>query len=283
MKTKTLVRLRIGRIRYTNTLPFYHSLESLLAEEGFTLDWTVGSPVQINEKIRGGEVDIAPISSLEYLLHQEEYLLFPKLCIGSRDFSASVLLLSKEKIEGLKNSLISLSEESLSAAALLKILLKFKFNFNNRFRSDPSHPTHMLSRADACLVIGDEALFFRPTEFVYKTDLSEVWWEWTNLPFCFSVWAVRKSYYHKHEEEAHLFYRCLKTNLEKNLQDLERLLREGLGLTLSSERFPTVFGYLFNLNYGLDPLMQEGLKLFFDYAHRLGIAPQSRKFEFVGV
>ncbi len=280
MKTKTAIRCRVGRIRYTNTLPFYHGLESRLSGEGLELEWTKGSPAEINAKIREGEIDVAPISSLEYLQNQEKYLIFPKLCIGSRDFSASVLLLSKEKIEGLDGSLVSLSEESLSAAALLRILLKFKFRFENQFRRDPSNPGEMLAKAKACLVIGDEALFFHPDVFVYKTDLSELWWEWTHLPFCFSVWAVRRSYYREHQDEVRLFYRRLKFNLEKNLQDLEKLLREGLGLTLSSEKFPTVFGYLFNLNYGLDQAMLEGLKLFFDYAQRLGIAPRPGKLEF---
>ena len=273
MRTRTLTRLRVGRIRYLNTLPFYHGLNAA--------EWTLGTPAEINQKMHAGEIDIAPISSLEYLNHQKDYLIFPELCIGSRDFSGSVLLLSKERVEGLDRAVISLSEDSLSAATLLKVLLKFKFRFQNQFRTDPSHPETMLKRAPACLVIGDEALFFRPKEFLYKNDLSEIWWEWTSLPFCFSVWAVRRDFYGEHKEEVVDFYRQLKAALKRNLQDLEKLLQEEIRVTMTDERFPTIFGYLFNLSYGLDHEMQKGLELFFKYAHELGVSPPPGKLEFI--
>jgi chorismate dehydratase len=281
MKAKTATGLRLGRIRYLNTLPFYHGLAAPLEESGFEIEWTSGSPAEINRKMRQGKVDIAPISSLEYLNHSDDYLLLPGFCIGSRDFSASVLLLSKERIEGLDGATVSISNESLSAAALLKILLRFRFKFNNRFHQRAPDPLAMLSRFDACLIIGDEALFFRPKEFVYKNDLSELWWNWTERPFCFSLWAVRRSYYREHSDGVAQFCRRLRGRVEKNLLDLERLIREGLGLTLADEKFATVFGYLFNLSYGLDAPMQEGLQLFFQLAHRLGISPRPKKLEFV--
>jgi chorismate dehydratase len=281
MKTRTVTSLRLGRIRYLNTLPFYHGLAVPLEESGFGVEWTTGSPVEINRKMRQGKLDIAPISSLEYLNHSDQYLLLPKLCIGSRDFSASVLLLSKERVEGLNGATISLSNESLSAATLLKILLRFKFKFKNKFRQQASDPVAMLSSSDACLVIGDEALFFRPKDFVYKTDLSELWWNWAERPFCFSVWAVSRAYWREQPEAVFQFYRRLKANLDKNLLDLEKLLREGLGLTLADEKFATLFGYLFNLSYGLDEGMRGGLELFFSLAHRLGISPKPNKLEFV--
>ena len=283
MKPRTVTALRLGRIRYLNTVPFYHGLNVPLEESGFDLEWASGSPAEINRKMRQGRIDIAPISSLEYLNHSDQYLLLPGFCIGSRDFSASVLLLSKERVEGLNGATISLSNESLSAATLLKILLKFKFKFKNKFRQQNPNPTEMLSRSNACLIIGDEALFYRPKEFVYKSDLSELWWNWSDRPFCFSLWAVRRSYYREHPGAVIQFCRRLKTNLQNNLADLERLLREGLGLTLADEKFPTVFGYLFNLSYGLDPEMQGGLELFFQLAHRLGFSPRPDKLEFVEI
>jgi chorismate dehydratase len=281
MKTRTVTNLRLGRIRYLNTLPFYQGLEVPLEESGFDVEWTTGSPVEINRKMRQGKLDIAPISSLEYLNHSEQYLLLPKLCIGSRDFSASVLLLSKERVEGLDGATITLSNESLSAATLLKILLRFKFKFKNKFRQQASDPAAMLSSSDACLVIGDDALFFRPKDFVYKTDLSELWWNWAERPFCFSLWAVSRAYWRERPEAVFQFYRRLKANLDKNLLDLEKLIREGQGLTLADEKFATLFGYLFNLSYGLDEEMRGGLELFFNLAHRLGISPKLKKLEFI--
>ncbi|MBI2166672.1 MAG: menaquinone biosynthesis protein [Candidatus Omnitrophica bacterium] len=281
MKSKTAVRLRVGRIRYTNVLPFYHPNLSGSESHGFETVEVNGSPTELNRKMREGEIDLAPISSLEYLNHPNDYFLLPGLCIGSRDFSASVLLFSRERIEGLNGTEISLSEESLSAAALLKILLKFKFQFENSFRVEKSDPLTMLSHSKACLVIGDDALLFRPEEFIYKTDLSQLWWDWTGKPFCFSVWAVRRPYYEAHRPEVLGFYENLKNNLERNLGDLEKLLKEALGLTPADERFPALFSYLFNLSYGLDPAMREGLEHFYKLAHRLGISPEADQLEFI--
>lgn len=281
MKSKTAVCLRVGRIGYTNVLPFYHPNLSGGDLHGFETVEVTGSPAELNRKMREGEIDLAPISSLEYLNHQKDYLLFPGLCIGSRDFSASVLLFSRERIEGLNGALISLSEESLSAQALLRILLKLKFQFENSFQIEKSDPLAMLSHSKACLVIGDDALLFRPEEFIYKTDLSQLWWDWTAKPFCFSVWAVRRPFYEAHREEVLGFYEGLKSNLERNLGDLEKLLNEALGLTPADERFATFFSYLFNLSYGLDREMQDGLEHFYQLAHRLGISPTSDELEFI--
>lgn len=242
-----------------------------------------GSPAEINDLMRCGEIDFAPISSLEYALHQDQYVLLPNLCIGSRDFSRSVLLLSRERIEGLNNQKIILSKKSLSSAALLKIILKFKYRFSNEFLIGSGFPEEMLKDAGSVLAIGDEALFFKPSEFLYKYDLSELWWNWTDLPFCFALWAVRREFYQEHSREVYQFYKQLKENVERNLQDLETLLKEAFNLTVASQDFSRIFGYLFNLNYYLDPEMKKGLELFYNFANRADLAPPVNKINFIEV
>ena len=265
---------RVGRICYVNSIPFYHRLEPPDVEFYETY------PTKINLAMRQGKIDIAPISALEYLNHQKAYLLLPDLAIGSRDFSGSVLLISKEKIEGLNKAAVALSRQSLSSAALLRILFKFKYKFENRFVSSSGDPDAMLAGREAALVIGDDALFYQPKEFVYKYDLSELWWNWTGKPFCFALWAVRRDFARKHPEEVSLFYSQLKANLERNLADLENLIKETLDLDFIDDRFPKLFGYLFNLNYNLDGTMREGLELFFRLAHRLRVSPRLKALEF---
>ena len=269
--------MRLGRISYVNTVPFYHGL--------FDADKAVqvveGSPSEINELMYTNQLDSAPISSLEYALHQDQYCLFPDLCIGSRDFSRSVLLFSREQIEGLNHETIILSSKSLSSQALLKILLKLKYEFHNQFVLHEGMPDDMLERGKAVLAIGDEALFYKPKEFIYKYDLSELWWSWTNLPFCFSVWAVRKEFYEHSPREVFEFHRRLKETSQRNLQDLETLIRESLGITLADDRFSAVFGYLFNLNYRLDQEMMEGLRLFYEYAAQCQLAPKLNQIHFL--
>jgi chorismate dehydratase len=113
--------------------------------------------------------------------------------------------------------------------------------------------------------------------------LSELWWNWVEVPFCFALWAVRRRFYEEHPREAAEFCRTLKENVGRNLEDLEALLKEALGLTLANDRFSQVFGYLFNLNYYLDPEMLKGLKLFYRFAERAGLAPKAEPIEFIEV
>ena len=261
---------RLGKISYINTLPFYHGW----LEPDDPISVWEGTPAEINRAMRAGAVDLAPISSLEYALRQEEYLVFPDLCIGSRDFARSVLLLSHEKIEGLNRRKIVLSDKSLSSQALLRILLKFKYGFDNEFETSNGTPDHMLAQGNAALVIGDEALFYRPEKFVYKYDLSELWWSWTGLPFCFAVWAVRRGFWEENQEETVRLYTRLKETTERNMADLEKLILEGLGMTLADKRFPQVFGYLFNLIFHFDGEMKSGLLRFYHDAFRAGLAPE---------
>ena len=47
----------------------------------------------------------------------------------------------------------------------------------------------MLARADAALIIGDNALFLDPQPPVRKIDLGALWTESTGLPFVYAVWA----------------------------------------------------------------------------------------------
>ena len=274
-----LTHAKVGKIAFVNTMPFYFNL----FPASQSVSYLEGSPAEINALMASGEIDFAPVSSLEYALHQDQYLLLPDVCIGSRDFSRSVLLLSRERIEGLNGQKIMLSKKSLSSAVLLKVILKFKYRFSNEFLIGNGSPDDMLEQADSVLAIGDEALFFKPKEFLYKYDLSELWWNWNELPFCFSLWAVRKKFYDKYLREVTEFSNKLKQNLERNLQDLETLLKEAFGLTVADQDFSRVFGYLFNLNYYLDGDMKKGLALFYNFAERAGLAPPVSQLEFIEV
>jgi chorismate dehydratase len=277
LKSGVKTRVRIGRISYVNCIPFYHRLS--LAED-IIPEYHAAHPAKLNLAMRLGKIDIAPISSLEYLNHQREYLLLPSLCIGSRDFSGSVLLFSKERIEGLHDVTISLTRQSLSSAALVRILLKYKYKFKNRFAISSLGPDQMLQKNQAALVIGDDALFHRPKEFVYKYDLSELWWNWTEKPFCFSVWAVRREFAGRHPEVVAAIIKKFIRNLEGNLADIETLIRDAMGMNFLDVHFSKVFGYLFNLHYRLDPPMREGLELFYRLAARAGLSPHPKPLEF---
>ena len=275
-KSNLQTKTRIGKISYANCLPFYHGF----AQD--SMDFLEAHPAQINRAIHAGELDIAPVSSLEYLLHQDDYLLLPNLAIGARKFSGSVLLLSHEKIENLNHQKILLTEQSLSSSTLLKILLKAKFHFENEFSLAPSDPEQMLKQEKAALVIGNDALFYEPESMVYKYDLAQLWQEWTGKPFCFALWVTRREYAENHQEEVFALCQRLQRIKIQNLQRIEALIHEELSVFPSDPRHPKLLSYLSSLCYDLDPWMKEGVAHYFDLANQWELAPKPKPLNFIG-
>jgi len=281
MKSGVKTALRIGKISYINCLPFYHRLFQGNAWRNTPYELREAYPTRLNLALRRGTVDLAPISSLEYLNHAKQYYLLPKLAIGARDFSGSVMLLSKIPIEKLDGEKILLTRQSLSSATLLRVLLRFKYKFSNSFVSTTLPPEEGLRQARAMLAIGDDALFYQPQDFIYKYDLSELWWNWTEKPFCFAVWAVRRDFVESRLEEVSFVWRELCENRDRNLTDLEGLLKNALDIQFTDPRFPKIYGYFFNLIFGLDDGVREGLELFYRLASRLGGSPKPDRLHFV--
>lgn len=280
MKDQT--KIRIGKIRYLNCLPFYFGLPEIFStnEAETKVDLFESHPAGINQAMQKGEIDMAPVSSLEYFQRQEDYLLLPEFAIGTRLFARSVLLLSRKKIEELNGAAIALSRESLSSAGLLRILLKKKYGYKNTFELADQDPEAMLRKYSAALVIGDQALFCQPKELVYKYDLGEWWCSWTGKPFVFALWAVRRDFAVRHPETLRSFSAILKENLLGNLADPEGLLKRSFGMTPEDKRFCQTLGYLVNLEYMLDEGMKEGVTRFSELAHEEGLMPAPKPLEF---
>ncbi|OQA57699.1 MAG: Chorismate dehydratase [Candidatus Omnitrophica bacterium ADurb.Bin277] len=272
--------LRVGMIRYLNCLPFYFGLETMVREKGLAAKFLESHPADLCRSLAAGEIDLAPVSSIEYLMRQKDYLIFPDLAIGAEDFVRSVTLFSKVPVNELNHSTIALSEESLSSATLLKILLKLRFGFTNQFETVAQDPARILDGHKAALMIGDAALFFESEDWVYKYDLGAMWREWTGTPFVFALWTIRRESARERPEEIREIERMLKCNLERNLADPETLLRKASGILPTEQRFVQMTGYLANMRYGLDDEMIGGLGKFFRLAHEEKLAPEPQSLEF---
>jgi chorismate dehydratase len=283
MSIQTKTHLRVGKIQYLNCVPFFFGFEEMIREKGGMqeLSFFETFPSEINQAMQRGQIDTGPVSSLEYLQHQDDYLLLPDLAIGARLFARSVLLISKKKIEQLDHAVIALSRESESSAGLVKILLKQRYGLRNTFDLAEQDPEAMLQKYPAALVIGDAALFCQPKDLVYKYDLGELWQSWTGKPFVFALWAVRKEFAKANETAAKSFQGILKENLLKNLSDPEDLLKKALNITPSDKKFCQILGYFVNLRYSLDVDMKEGVTRFFELAHEEGLAPSPQPLEFL--
>ncbi|MBI4550239.1 MAG: menaquinone biosynthesis protein [Candidatus Omnitrophica bacterium] len=264
--------LRVGKISFLNTLPFFHGWEA----RGGGLAFFEGVPSEINERLRRGEIDTAIASSFLYALHPQDFLILPGYCIGSEGPSRSVILFSKCPAERLDGKKIALSSKSLSAATLLKVLLKLRWGLENSFEESPLPAPEMLKRHDAALMIGDDALFYRAPD-IYSYDLSEVWREWTGLPFCFALWTVRKSFFERNPQKVRAFSALLGAHLRRNLNRLPEAAAQYVLGALEKE---LVIEYLQSLKYRLEEPLVRGLERFYRLAAQCGLTEREAALNF---
>ena len=79
---------------------------------------------------------------------------------------------------------------SLTSVNLLKVLLAER-GLKPEFKPLPDYAS--AAEHDAVLLIGDPAIDFQRATHVHEIfDLGTAWYELTNLPFVFAVWALRR-------------------------------------------------------------------------------------------
>jgi chorismate dehydratase len=141
-----------------------------------TVDEAQGVPTDLNARLLGGELDVAPISSIEYARNADRLRILPRLCVSSEGAVDSIQLVSRLPLEAVRT--VAVTPESATSVVLTKVLLP-----------DATH-VPLGEEADAKLLIGDAALksaFEDPTPHY---DLGRLWLERTGLPMVFAVWAA---------------------------------------------------------------------------------------------
>jgi chorismate dehydratase len=191
----TSARPRVGHIQFLNCLPIYWGL----VRSGALLDveLTKDTPDRLNDALVRGDLDIGPISLLEYLRNADELLLLPDLAVGSDGPVLSVNLVSQVPLAELEGGRVALGSTSRTSVLLARMWLAEVHRVNPEYFVCPPDLTAMLLEADAGVLIGDAALratYDAPRLGLAVHDLGEVWRRWTGLPMVFAVWAVRRSY-----------------------------------------------------------------------------------------
>jgi chorismate dehydratase len=185
----------VGHIQFLNCLPIYWGLMRSGALLG--VDLHKDTPDRLNEALVGGDLDIGPISLVEYLRHAEDLLLLPDLAVGSDGPVFSVNLVSTRPLAELNGARVALGSTSRTGVLLARMLLESHHAVHPEYFTCPPDLTGMLLEADAAVLIGDVALRARtdaPARGLLVTDLGEAWREWTGLPMVFAVWAVRRDF-----------------------------------------------------------------------------------------
>jgi len=246
--------IRLGRIGYVNMAPVFFRLDA-------DVDEIVGVPTELNRKLVAAELDLAPISSIEYARHAGSLRLLPRLCVSSEGAVESIQLISRTPLERIRS--IAVTPESATSVVLTRVLFP-----------DAEH-VPLGEEAEAKLLIGDAALrsaFEDPTP---HHDLGRLWLDRTGLPMVFAVWAAPEPTHPGLPE----LEDALVASVRAARAEPEQLAYE------SAERYGYPAGFLARyfekLRYRFGPRERAGLYTFLEMARDVGELAQVPELRFV--
>ncbi|MFD7863027.1 menaquinone biosynthetic enzyme MqnA/MqnD family protein [Streptomyces sp. NPDC057682] len=197
-----LGRPRVGHIDFLNCLPLFWGL----ARTGSLLDLDLhrDSPERLSDALVAGELDVSPISVMEYLRHADDLVVLPDIAVGADGPVMSCLLLSKVPLEELDGVPLACTTASRTTVRLAELLLTESIGVRPAYFDCPPDLPTMMAGAPAAVIIGDAALrasLLQADTFGFQVyDLAEMWREWTGLPFVFAVFAARRAFVEEHPE-----------------------------------------------------------------------------------
>ncbi len=183
-------KLRIGKIPYLNLFPFFYFLEKI---KDPSFEFIEDIPSRLNKKLRAGEIDVSPSSSVEYLLNENLYEIIENHSISSRGPVKSIILFSKSPLQELANKTILVTDQSDTSIVQLGIIANIFLKLNIKTEKSNRPLDEGLREYPAYLLIGDEAMknvYLNKRFYIY--DLGELWERHTGLPFVYALWIIRK-------------------------------------------------------------------------------------------
>lgn len=248
----------MGHIQFLNCLPLYWGL----VRSGALLDveLTKDTPDRLNDMLVAGDLDIGPISLVEYLRHAEQLLLLPDLAVGSDGPVLSVNLVSQAPLHALDGRRVALGSTSRTSVLLARMWLAEVHGVSPDYFVCPPDLTTMMLEADAAVLIGDAALragFDAPRRGLDVYDLGQVWRDWTGLPMVFAVWAVRRDYAQAHPGLVKDVHEAFVRSRDEALANVEQVAARAARW----EQFDaaTLATYFRTLDFSLGPRQVAGL------------------------
>jgi chorismate dehydratase len=254
-------------IAYANLFPIFHMLQKKCDCSAY--EFIEGVPSDLNKKIRNGEIDISPSSSIEYLKDSGRYDLIEDHSISSKGPVKSILLFSKRPIDKLDGVRVLVSSQSETSVALLEIIIRKFYEMDCQLESASVSVEQAMRSHSAYMLIGDQALL----EAVrwkqhYLYDLGQLWYEHTGLPFTFALWIVRKD-----RTAGGRLFEKFKSDLARSKQaaltDLRTVAAASPLRHLLSEE--ELVSYWQGISYDFGEEHKKGLALFRQYSKELGI------------
>lgn len=265
--------VRLGYIEYLNCLPVYYGIEQGVIDLPVAVK--KGPPAELNRLFLEGALDITPISSIEYARHAGDAVILPGLSIAAQGRVTSVLLFSKRPLHELQGRPVALTNHSATSVVLTKIILSQRYGVEPHYYATPPDPAAMLAEADACLIIGDQALLAAsdptlPQRFpgLQIVDLGEEFQALTGEIMVFALWVIRREFAQRNPDGVRLVAQLFQASRDyamANMADLtaEALRRRSLPQAAVEEHFRQI------RHHFTEPY-QRGLRRYFELAHQVG-------------
>lgn len=187
--------VRLGCVKYLNTLPLIEGLQSCREVELIT-----AVPAKLIGLLESDQVDVALASVIDAVQSPTDVALLPVGMIGCDGSTMTVRVFSNQPIDTIDR--VCADTDSHTSVALLQVILWRKFGrrvqiveFDARERmavgnSGASSPDEWPS---AMLLIGDKVVTDSPraVRYPYQMDLGAAWKELTGLPFVYAVWMCK--------------------------------------------------------------------------------------------
>jgi chorismate dehydratase len=175
---ESLEGYRVGTVPYLNGAPLIRGIEREVLS---------ATPSRLAEMLRRDELDAALVSVTEVLFN-DRYEVLDGVAIASLGEVKSVHLAHRRPLE--EATEVFCDPASLTSVNLLRVLLAER-GLSPAFKTLPSYDFAALP--DFALLIGDIALDFARGSRVHEIwDLGTAWYELTQLPFVYAVWAIRR-------------------------------------------------------------------------------------------
>ncbi len=276
-------RPRVGHIQFLNCLPLYWGL----VHSGAVLDveLTKNTPDRLNEALVAGDLDIGPISLVEYLRHADDLVVLPDIAVGSDGPVLSVVLASSVPLDRIRS--VALGSTSRTSVLLAQMLLEDRLGLHPTYTSMPPDLPLMLREADAAVLIGDVAL--RATydaeragdaHPLHIVDLGAAWRDWSGLPMVFAVWAARRDFAQVRPGVVKEVHDVFRGSLDLALRQVDAVARHAARWEVFD--VATLTRYFTTLDFSLGDRQLEGIMAFARRAAARGAVPPGVNVIFAG-
>jgi chorismate dehydratase len=241
---RSLGSFRVGSVGYLNAVPLTRGLEE---------EVLYATPSKLAKLLRKDELDAGLVSIVEVLFN-DRYDVLDGIAIASLGEVKSVLLAHRRPLEEARE--IYCDPASLTSVELLRVLLAER-GLKPEFKPLQSYALAQLP--DYALLIGDPALDFLLGPHEHEIwDLGAAWYELTQLPFVYAVWALRRGV------ENSTLKRLLREARDFGLDTLDTIIRSRTEYTLQFRQ--DYLGWHIHFHLGADE--KRGLNRFIELLNK---------------